>query len=95
MANAIRKLVTYGGDTSLMDPEGYSPLHYAVHQRHGEAIEALLLVGADVNQIDHDTWSALHHAANDGYLPEAMALCNMQVEGDKRSGRVTGRGGRP
>lgn len=46
--------------------QGLRPLHYAVWQRHIEAINLLLVRGADINAIDECGYSALHLCSEHG-----------------------------
>jgi len=46
---AIRRYLDKGGDPSVIDTAGYTPLHYAARNGYGNIAEALLGKGASVN----------------------------------------------
>lgn len=46
--------------------QGLKPLHYAVWQRHIEAVRLLIVRGADLNCEDDCGYSPLHLAAEHG-----------------------------
>lgn len=64
--------------------QGLRALHYAVWQKHVEAVRLLLVRGADINAIDDCGYSALHLAAEHGYLELTQLLLDMGAKVDHR-----------
>lgn len=64
--------------------QGLRALHYAVWQKHVEAVRLLLVRGADINAIDECGYSALHLAAEHGYLELTQLLLDMGAKVDHR-----------
>lgn len=59
-------------------------MHYAVWQKHTEAVRLLLVRGADINAIDDCGYSALHLAAEHGYMELTQLLLEMGAKVDYR-----------
>lgn len=64
--------------------QGLRALHYAVWQKHYEAVRLLLVRGADINAIDDCGYSALHLAAEHGYIELTKLLLEMGAKVDYR-----------
>lgn len=64
--------------------QGLRALHYAVWQKHVDAVRLLLVRGADINAIDDCGYSALHLAAEHGYLELTQLLLDMGAKVDHR-----------
>lgn len=64
--------------------QGLRALHYAVWQKHYDAVRLLLVRGADINAIDDCGYSALHLAAEHGYFELTKLLLEMGAKVDYR-----------
>ena len=56
-----------GAELGPADPDGTTPLHWAVRHDDLKTAEALIKAGADVNAVDTRGDTALHGAAGKGY----------------------------
>jgi hypothetical protein len=63
-----------GGDLSLLDKKGWTPLHCAAAGANSEAAQFLLSHGQDINQVDKRGRSPLHLAAAHGNMEIVSAL---------------------
>lgn len=63
-------------DSQVDEPvtQGLRALHYAVWQKHVNAVHLLLVRGADINATDDCGYSPIHLAAEHGYLEVTRIL---------------------
>lgn len=59
-------------------------MHYAVWQKHIDAVRLLLVRGAYINSVDDCGYSALHLASEHGYLEMAELLLDSGAKVDYR-----------
>lgn len=80
----IRILLACGAKVNEPVTQGLRALHYAVWQKHDEAVRLLLVRGADINATDDCGYSALHLAAEHGYLELTQLLLDAGAKVDYR-----------
>lgn len=76
----LRILLACGASPNEPVTQGLRPLHYAVWQRHTEAVEFLLVRGSDVNARDDCGYSALHLSAEHGFVDIMNLLLHHQAK---------------
>lgn len=80
----IRILLACGAKVNEPVTQGLRALHYAVWQKHTEAVRLLLVRGADINATDDCGYSALHLAAEHGYYELTQLLLDAGAKVDYR-----------
>lgn len=80
----IRILLACGAKVNEPVTQGLRALHYAVWQKHTEAVRLLLVRGADINATDDCGYSALHLAAEHGYFELTQLLLDAGAKLDYR-----------
>jgi len=60
-------LQSHGGDMNKADPNGWTPLHFAVYNAHYSVVPKLLALGADVNARTKSGKTALDFARENGF----------------------------
>jgi len=88
---ALRSLLNAGADPSLVDNNGWAPIHVAAADGHVEVITLLIEAGVDVNVTDEQGRTPLHEASQWGHaeiiriLMEAGANEDAKDENGKTS----------
>lgn len=72
--DAIRLLVSHGGDPDVGNKTGLRPLMLAAQLGYADCVGALLEGGASVNGTDRHLWTALHEAAFAGQTDSIRLL---------------------
>ncbi|CAG7785048.1 unnamed protein product [Allacma fusca] len=80
----LRILLACGAKVNETVTQGLKPIHYAVWQRHKEAVNLLLVRGCDVNAIDETGSSALHLASERGFIDMMQILLDHGAKTDYR-----------
>ena len=84
--DVFRALVDAGADLEAKAEYGRTPLHYAVEERHPQAIEMLLKAGADRTRVK-EKWTTLHWAVAYNEDPDAIkALLSSGADVNARAG---------
>jgi ankyrin repeat protein len=72
--NAVRALARAGAEVNVVDPDGTTPLVFAIMNSHYDAAGALLEMGADPNILDTAGMGALYAAVDMSSLGEVYGL---------------------
>lgn len=72
--NAVRALARAGAEVNIVDPDGTTPLVFAIMNSHYDAAGALLDMGADPNILDAAGMGALYAAVDMSSLGEVYGL---------------------
>jgi ankyrin repeat protein len=84
----MRALISSGADLSARCCEHRTPLHWAAHEGHCQAIRLLISCAADVNACAGESGIPLHLAAFKGQCPAMLLL--LASGADVNARQITG-----